>query len=350
MAWSRGGTNGLVEVQTEIRRICNTLENLAEWLGRGARLHRTFPTRQAAEDWLRAPAPAPCPTPPWCGLEDGQGTRQVTNHANELARWLGQGYHHARTFSSMREAWDWQMVARFAPARAPPVQEASTVPQGKRSSGGVPARTAPDRVPPACVAPPVTQGRRSSGGATDGARQTSMQRAPEPAVDPTNEGEPATWHGLTEGPRKTKVICRLLAECLDLIRKGATLRRTFWSEEEAIAWLRVPSDGPGGGPTTRRAEEPGQGPRIPAREGHWLEEIHDVYQRFSGEDPSVGDEKRIYGIECADVEPMEKALCPPGLDAQECSQFVKRSTDTTSLPGMCSAENCGEITIGEGGE
>jgi hypothetical protein len=76
-------------------------------------------------------------------------------------------------------------------------------------------------------------------------------------------------------------------------------------------------------------------------------EIHENYKNYRGKDPSVGDDSRIYGVARSDIASMEEALCPPGLDPTERTEFVERSIDVTALPGMYNAENFGSVTDGE---
>jgi hypothetical protein len=85
----------------------------------------------------------------------------------------------------------------------------------------------------------------------------------------------------------------------------------------------------------------------PTHDNPGLIELHADYAKYLGKDPSVGDNTWIYGIESSDVGSMEKALCPPGLDLMERSEFVERSLDVTALPGMYSAENYESVTSGE---
>jgi hypothetical protein len=52
-------------------------------------------------------------------------------------------------------------------------------------------------------------------------------------------------------------------------------------------------------------------------------------------------------MERSDLKTLEEALCPPGLDSSERSQFVDRSLDVTALPGMYNAENYDNVSSGE---
>ena len=346
--------HGLREANTQIRRICNTREDLAYWINRQARVCRTFDTRTAAEEWLRNGDDDDRMV--WMGLEKGDGRRHVTPNVGELLARVEAGYQHVRTFANHTMAMQWLANATpIPPARDPEVEVTGVRRGGRFGRGGAPTSRAP----------------RDGGSEPDA-----------PGEDPR------PWYGLVE-PTRARVICHTVVERDDLIAQGADWCATFYTLREAEEWMQ--SAPPPPRDTIRRGPVPGSvGPQFsrsntepvwprpndqresvpsvserevpsfsardfgtqnsPSLSNHGIQglvETRETYAKFEGQDPSVGDANRIYGIDQSDIGPMELALSPLGLDSKECSQFVERSLDVTALPGMYSADNYDSVTSGE---
>lgn len=341
---------GLREANTQIRRICNTREDLNYWLSRRARMCRRFTTRTEAEEWLRN-GDRDDDDVLWMGLERASGQRVATARVSELLARIGAGYRHVQTFSREEQAAMW--VSEAVTSASPEV----TVTGVRHGATAGRADSTKPRAP-----------RRSG--------SSLSARSDDPESEPPGDKD-LPWYGLVE-PSEARVICNTREERDELIRKGLDWRATFRTLAEAEEWLRNAPPRPlkitirrlptPVHPTSAAASKAGmgasaasEGTRVPlssstssetagvppTREDPSLIEIHADYAKYSGKDPSVGDNTRVYGIECSDVGPMEAALCPPGLDPAERSEFVERSLDVTALPGMYSVENYESVTSSE---
>lgn len=330
---------GLREANTETRRICNTREDLAYWLGLHARLCRTFDTRTAAEAWLRD-GDAEDRTL-WIGLERSDGARRITSDFNVFANLVASGaYQHRETFPTQALGNAWVSRERAVLLPDPEVE--------------------------------ITEVRRSNTAPRPSAARAPRGGAPAPEAP---DASLRMWYGLVE-PTEARLICSTVEERDVLVRSGATWCATFYQLEEAEKWLQ---SAPPLKPTIRRGSIPGLlAPSVSAatdrnasttpssdrpvtdsasgerRNGGYrdighrdINEEKESYAENQGKDPSVGDDTRIYGVDRSDLEAVEKTLCPEGLDPAECVQFIERSLDVTALPGMYNADNSDRMSTGE---
>lgn len=284
---------GIEEVGTGIRRICTGNEDLEYWLDHGATF-RPFRTQKEAKEWVRMRNERAEPRNRWYGMvrQQRDGHRRLCREISEMEVLLEQGYSHARTFKDRELAELWRDTS---PA-------ATSTKQGRTS-----------RAEP---------------------KGSSIRRA---AKSKSTEEE---WFGLTEAPGDSRVICQRISEKDELMRTGAEWRRTFKSEQDATAWVEatVPA------PVAQKAMH-----KPDSSQGHEkiLEEISEAYEKHHGDDPSTGDETRIFGIETADADGMERALCPPGLDERDRVEFLNRSMDVAALPGTYMMEADDDVSTGE---
>lgn len=236
----------------------------------------------------------------WCGLERVPGDKHICSEQANIVLALDQGFAHVHAFTSRHQAKDWKTE------ELPPPM-------------------------PTCL-PPFTPPQRTTVG-------LSMRHA---FVNPINMtgGTPDPWFRLlTEPPQQGQLICHSAGERDALVVRGATWRHTFAMQEDAETWLNG-SNGEAVGTT----HHPDNGPDTPPHKGRGLEELHDDYLQ---KDLSMGNSACICGLSHNDTRTIEPALCPPGLDAQECTQLLDRSLDVTSLPGVCRVDNYGKVSSGE---
>jgi hypothetical protein len=143
------------------------------------------------------------------------------------------------------------------------------------------------------------------------------------------------WYGLHESVDSC-VICGTWEDLQTLLQQGARLVTTFISQEQAETWLNTNPEvyapiAAGGGPP-RTIAVPETNPT--KRDDHQVSLHGMVDTRFQGEDPSQGDEERIYGILYDDNEVMDAGLSPHDMLAQDRTGFLGQAIDIAALPGM----------------
>jgi len=156
------------------------------------------------------------------------------------------------------------------------------------------------------------------------------------------------WYGLEAPDTLVRYIRNRWEEVEQLVQRlGVVLRQVFDSREEAEVWLKAyQSQSPqdlSPLPPPRRNDGSHVDPST-------VSAYDESLRQWMGKDVSTGDQDRIQGILYTDEEKMHAALCPPGLTPGDQRDFIERSMDVLSLPGMYVAgtsDDDGGDTAGE---